>query len=218
MLLLDSSRSGHQLVYTVFHAATCFVMTNKLSRDSIRDGDVYRMLKEQEHVTNIRPLTTAEREAALDRFLENAPDGPVWVLGYGSLIWNPAFHFTARANARIWGYHRSFCIRTPLGRGSPDNPGLVLALDAGGCPVGTGRLLPDGHIRRIAVVREWRCRGVGSAILQWLVARAREQGCHAAHLHAQTHALGFYASHGFIAHGEVFTEAGILHRAMSLSW
>ncbi len=94
----------------------------------------------------------------------------------------------------------------------------ALALDAGGCPVGTGRLLPDGHIGRIAVVREWRCRGVGSAILQWLVARAREQGCHAAHLHAQTHALGFYASHGFIAHGEVFTEAGILHRAMSLSW
>lgn len=94
----------------------------------------------------------------------------------------------------------------------------ALALDAEGCPIGTGRLLDDGHIGRIAVVREWRRRGVGSAILEWLIARAREQGSNSVCLHAQTHALGFYARHGFIAHGEVFTEAGILHRAMSLSW
>lgn len=128
-------------------------MTNKLSRDSIRDGDVYRMLKEQEHLTNIRPLTTVEREAALDRFLEHAPPGPLWVLGYGSLIWNPAFHYTARANARIWGYHRSFCIRTPLGRGSPDNPGLVLALDAGGSCNGVAFRLPAKRMRdELAVV------------------------------------------------------------------
>lgn len=93
----------------------------------------------------------------------------------------------------------------------------ALALDAEGCPIGTGRLLTDGHIGRIAVVREWRRRGVGSAILEWLIARAREQGCNTVRLHAQTHALGFYASHGFTAHGAVFTEAGILHRVMSLS-
>ena len=94
-------------------------MTNKLSRDSIRDGDIYRMLKEQEHLTKIRPLTEAERETALDQFLATVPKGPLWVFGYGSLIWNPAFHYTARRNARVFGYHRSFCIRTPLGRGSP---------------------------------------------------------------------------------------------------
>ncbi len=93
----------------------------------------------------------------------------------------------------------------------------ALALDMEERPIGTGRLLPDGHIGRIAVVREWRRRGVGSAILAWLIARAREQGCRVVQLHAQTHAMGFYARHGFIAHGEVFTEAGILHRAMLLS-
>ena len=122
-------------------------MTNKLSRESIRDGDVYRMLKEQEHVTNIRPLTKVEREVALDRFLAKAPKGPLWVLGYGSLIWNPAFDHTARANARIWGYHRSFCIRTPLGRGSPDYNGLVLALDAGGSCNGLAFRLPARRMR-----------------------------------------------------------------------
>lgn len=105
------------------------------------------MLKEQEHVTNIRPLTKPEREASLDKFLENAPKGPIWVLGYGSLIWNPAFDYSARANARIWGYHRSFCIQTPLGRGSPDYPGLVLALDAGGSCSGVAFRLPAKRMR-----------------------------------------------------------------------
>lgn len=93
----------------------------------------------------------------------------------------------------------------------------VLALDGEGKPIGTGRLLPDGHIGRMAVIREWRQRGVGSAILEWLMANARRQGFHALHLHAQTHALDFYARHGFIAHGGIFNEAGIPHRKMSLS-
>lgn len=122
-------------------------MTNKLSRDSIRDGDVYRMLKEQEHLTNIRPLTEAEREIALDQFLTTVPKGPLWVFGYGSLIWNPAFHHTARRTARVFGYHRSFCIKTPLGRGSPDYPGLVLALDAGGSCNGVAFRLPARQMR-----------------------------------------------------------------------
>jgi predicted GNAT family N-acyltransferase len=93
----------------------------------------------------------------------------------------------------------------------------ALALDEAGRPIGTGRLLPDGHIGRMAVVREWRGRGVGSAIIRWLMANARQQGFHTLYLHAQTHALNFYAKHGFIAYGEVFNEAGIPHRKMSLS-
>tara|TARA_A100001037_G_scaffold258897_1_gene246360 strand:- start:2385 stop:3068 length:684 start_codon:yes stop_codon:yes gene_type:complete len=122
-------------------------MTNKLNRDSIRDGHVYRMLKEQEHVTNIRPLADAERAEALSRFYADAPDGDVWVFGYGSLIWNPAIHYTDRRTARIWGYHRSFCLQTPLGRGTPENPGLVLALDRGGSCAGVAYRLPAGRER-----------------------------------------------------------------------
>lgn len=93
----------------------------------------------------------------------------------------------------------------------------ALALDGEGRPIGTGRLLPDGHIGRMAVVREWRRRGVGSAILEWLMANARQQGFRTLNLHAQTHALDFYARHGFIAQGDVFSEAGIPHRKMTLS-
>lgn len=93
----------------------------------------------------------------------------------------------------------------------------VLALAADGQAIGTGRLLPDGHIGRMAVSASWRRRGVGLAILRWLIACARARGDAAAHLHAQTHALGFYARAGFIAHGTVFMEAGIPHQAMTLS-
>ncbi len=92
----------------------------------------------------------------------------------------------------------------------------VLALDAAGHPIGTGRLLPDGHIGRMAVSAAWRRHGVGQAILHWLIDCARTRGDAAVHLHAQTHALGFYARAGFVAQGAVFMEAGIPHRAMTL--
>ena len=93
----------------------------------------------------------------------------------------------------------------------------ALALDAQGLPIGSGRLLPDGHIGRMAVVPQWRRRGVGSAILVFLIGCARQQGHAAVHLNAQTRAIGFYAQHGFVVHGNEFMDAGIPHRRMTLS-
>lgn len=83
-----------------------------------------------------------------------------------------------------------------------------------GQPVGTGRLLPDGHIGRMAVLRAARGAGVGGAVLQALIAEAARRGLREVALNAQTHALDFYRCHGFEAVGEVFMEAGIPHRAM----
>jgi predicted GNAT family N-acyltransferase len=85
---------------------------------------------------------------------------------------------------------------------------------AQGRAVGTGRLLPDGHIGRMAVLKENRSLGVGSAILERLVEEARRRGMKEIVLSAQTHALGFYRRHGFMAAGEVFEEAGIPHQEM----
>lgn len=53
-----------------------------------------------------------------------------WVFGYGSLIWDPGFAWSSRALARLEGFHRSFCMRSVHHRGTLDEPGLVLALDA----------------------------------------------------------------------------------------
>jgi len=89
----------------------------------------------------------------------------------------------------------------------------ALAFDDGRA-VGTGRLLPDGHIGRMAVLKEARSRGVGGAILERLVEEARRRGMARVALSAQTHALGFYRRHGFSAVGPVFDEAGIAHQEM----
>ncbi len=57
----------------------------------------------------------------------------VRIFAYGSLIWNPLFEFAERRVGKVYGYHRRFCLRTRLGRGTPENPGLTLGLDRGGC-------------------------------------------------------------------------------------
>ncbi len=90
----------------------------------------------------------------------------------------------------------------------------VLALTADGSPVGTGRLLPGGHIGRMAVLRPWRGRGAGGALLTELLRIAQAAGLEELALNAQTHAIAFYARFGFEPEGETFLEAGIPHRAM----
>jgi predicted GNAT family N-acyltransferase len=79
---------------------------------------------------------------------------------------------------------------------------------------GTGRLLPDGHIGRIAVRGDARGRGVGSLVLQGLMDKARERGDKAVMLNAQTRAEAFYERFGFKREGAEFDEAGIPHIAM----
>ncbi len=90
----------------------------------------------------------------------------------------------------------------------------ALAFDACGVAVGTGRLLPDGHIGRMAVRKCARGTGVGSALLQALMLQAQERGDQSVVLSAQTHAAPFYARHGFVPQGEVHVEAGIDHILM----
>ena len=86
----------------------------------------------------------------------------------------------------------------------------------GAAAVGTGRLLPDGHIGRMAVLKAHRARGVGGAILVRLIEEARRKGMREVVLSAQTHALGFYRKHGFTPRGPVYIEAGIPHQEMRL--
>lgn len=87
----------------------------------------------------------------------------------------------------------------------------VLALDEDEQPIGTGRLLPDGKIGRMAVVKEWRGKGVGEAILKLLMNEARDRGHTQVKLAAQTHAIPFYQKFGFEAYGDEFPDAGIPH-------
>ena len=77
--------------------------------------------------------------------------------------------------------------------------------------VGTGRLLPDGHIGRMAVKQSTRGAGVGAAILQALMQQAQLRRDKLVQLNAQSKAEAFYGRHGFVREGEEFVEAGIPH-------
>jgi cation transport protein ChaC len=106
-----------------------------ISREDIRDGALMRM------VAACNGLLTVHDDdfmaASVAQTLAEAPPevrlgGDAWVFGYGSLMWNPAMLTAERRIATIHGYHRRFCLWTPAGRGTPENPGLVLGLARGG--------------------------------------------------------------------------------------
>lgn len=94
----------------------------------------------------------------------------------------------------------------------------AVAYDAAGTPVGTGRLLPDGHIGRMAVRKGARGSGVGGALLQALMAQAKVRGDKQVMLSSQTHAAPFYERHGFKIEGDEFFEAGIAHINMTYAF
>jgi cation transport protein ChaC len=114
-----------------------------LTREDLETGRMRRLWSEC--ATGPRPLSDEELEASIARVLAGAcPGADVWVFGYGSLIWNPLFHYEERRRATLRGFHRRFCLWSIMGRGSPERPGLVLGLDNGGACCGLAYRLPAG--------------------------------------------------------------------------
>ena len=107
-----------------------------LTRESILDGTFHAAVRSSLGPT-VRFMSDAERAAQIEAILARAPRRRrVWVFAFGSLIWNPAFHFVERRTARIHGFHRQFCLWARAGRGSPERPGLMLSLEPGGSCTG----------------------------------------------------------------------------------
>ena len=83
--------------------------------------------------SHFRTLTPEELQLSLQASLQHWDQrSDVWVFAYGSLIWRPEFEFIEKQPARLMGYHRSLCLWSRINRGTPDNPGIVFALDEGG--------------------------------------------------------------------------------------
>jgi predicted GNAT family N-acyltransferase len=89
-----------------------------------------------------------------------------------------------------------------------------LAVESDGAAIGTVRLLPDGHIGRMAVLKPWRKQGVGHALLTRVLDYARARGDRKVMLNAQTTAVEFYRREGFAVIGNEFMDAGIPHLYM----
>lgn len=90
----------------------------------------------------------------------------------------------------------------------------AVASQPSGPIVGTGRLLPDGRIGRMAVARDARGQGVGAALLLSLMEAARQRGHLQVELFSQVHAQPFYERFGFVVIGPPFDDAGIDHIRM----
>ncbi|MFN5880128.1 MAG: GNAT family N-acetyltransferase, partial [Burkholderiales bacterium] len=91
----------------------------------------------------------------------------------------------------------------------------AVILDEQKQPVATGRLLPDGHIGRMAVLADRRRGGLGGRVLEALIEAARQRGHDRVMLSAQVHALSFYRGHGFEAEGQIYDDVGIPHQDMT---
>ncbi|SHJ14002.1 cation transport protein ChaC [Roseomonas rosea] len=135
-------------------AGTAPAPPNLMTREHLLSGAVERMVRE----TGVRTLLTdAQREQSLADTLAARPADAeaVWLFGYGSLIWNPTIHYAESRVALVEGWKRAFCLSTPAGRGTPDNPGLVLALDKGGRCTGVAfRIAEEVLEEELAIV--WR--------------------------------------------------------------
>ena len=106
--------------------------TVTITRDALRDGSLLAAARSR-MLPGMRFLSDAEIEADLDATLaHHDPAADAWLFGYGSLMWNPAIHFLDRRAATVRGWHRRYCLWLEMGRGTPANPGLMLALDRGG--------------------------------------------------------------------------------------
>ncbi|CCK07305.1 gamma-glutamylcyclotransferase [Cronobacter sakazakii] len=91
--------------------------------------------------------TPEQRAASLAATLACRPENePVWIFGYGSLMWNPAMVFEERCAATLNGWHRAFCLRLTAGRGSACKPGRMLALKEGGATTGVAYRLPEAEL------------------------------------------------------------------------
>lgn len=77
-------------------------------------------------------LSEAQLQQSIDETLQSPYLTDIWVFAYGSLIWNPIIKYCERRVGIVYGWHRRFCLWTPIGRGTLDNPGLLLGLERGG--------------------------------------------------------------------------------------
>lgn len=145
-----------------------------LTRALIEDGGLLRMIAETSPTLPV--LSNAERAASLAETLAQRPPGQVgvWLFAYGSLIWNPAIAFTERRFARIHGWHRAFCLSTIAGRGTPEQPGLVLGLDRGGACAGAAFHVAEADIETELALLWQREMLSGSYAPRWVAVRGTD--------------------------------------------
>ena len=115
-------------------------------------------------------MSEDELDALAESYCEEIGDQPFWVFAYGSLIWKPDFDSVDHRLGAAYGWHRSFCLKMTRWRGSPEQPGLMMALESGGRCDGVIYRLRDADLKdqvRRVLYREIRFREVAS-MARWV--------------------------------------------------
>jgi len=142
-----------------------------VSREALRDGSLLTAARRL-MPPGTKLLSDTEIEADLDATLARHPAGEdVWLFGYGSLMWNPAIEFAEQCGGILHGWHRRFCLWLHGGRGSPDNPGLMLALERGGRCAGMLFRIPAADARDELLLAWRRELFTGAYHSRWVTAR-----------------------------------------------
>jgi cation transport protein ChaC len=146
----------------------------ELTRESIMDGSMRRWFAAADPTMKV--ATDEEHTASIAGLLKTRPDGAgdVWVFAYGSLIWNPTIHTVERRRAELRGYHRRFCLWTHLGRGTPDCPGLMLALERGGSCCGVAYRIAAPQVEHELMILWRREMVTGAYRARWVKAMTPE--------------------------------------------
>jgi cation transport protein ChaC len=141
-----------------------------LTRESLSADAVRRSIRAVN--PNIYVWSDKEPDASLNETLTMAPSRRhVWVFAYGSLLRNPIIDLVARRSGTVHGYRRRFCMTAPTGRGTPERPGLFLALDAGGCCQGVALNVNPKNVREELALLWRRETVVGSYSPRWVAVR-----------------------------------------------
>ncbi len=150
-----------------FNPSRALDVKRKIERSDLEQDGVRRAVRDAGHGGML--LSDEDLQRSLDAALAGrAMDEPVWVFGYGSLIWNPLFTFAERRVAKVRGFHRGFYLWSKINRGSPEKPGLVLGLDRGGSCGGVVYRLHAEHVAEEFKLLWRREMLVGTYLPRWV--------------------------------------------------
>ena len=137
---------------------------------------VARAVEKVPYRTAFRKLSKADRVAVADRLVADLEGGPFWVFAYGSLIWKPEFEHVEARRGRVHGWRRSFCLGIHDWRATPDQPGLMLALERGGSCTGVAYRMPDDdpHGRMLRLLDREVDHHEAIPWLRWVTVRSAE--------------------------------------------
>lgn len=140
-----------------------------IDRESVARGAMESVAASGAAQGLVRLLSDEDRATSLAAALARwSPHEDVWLFGYGSLLWNPTFAFVERRGGRALGYRRSYCIWLPVGRGTAENPGLMLGLEAGGTCDGIAYRIAAAQVREELALVWKREMLTGSYLAQWV--------------------------------------------------